>query len=77
MLEYDRTDIPEGIDICIKQMHQKSVIFVIIGTFQINKFKHESYLWNGCHDLMKKAMNFNDVVIGFVKGSDVEFIFGL
>ena len=77
MLEYDRTDISEGIDICIKQMHQKSVIFVIIGTFQIKKFKHESYLWNGCHDLMKKAMNFNDVVIGFVKGSDVEFIFGL
>ena len=32
MLEYDRTDITEGIDID-KQMHQKNVIFVILGTF--------------------------------------------
>ena len=32
MLEYDRTDISEGIDIN-KQVHQKSVIIVIIGIF--------------------------------------------
>ena len=32
VLEYDRTDITEGIDID-KQMHQKNVIFVILGTF--------------------------------------------
>ena len=25
---------------------------------------------NGCHDLMKKAINFNDVAIVFVKGND-------
>ena len=34
MLEYDRIDILEGIDVN-KQMHQKSVIFVIIGTLKI------------------------------------------
>ena len=34
MLEYDRTDISEGIDIK-KQMHQKSVVFVIIGILKI------------------------------------------
>ena len=34
MLEYDKINIPEGIDISTK-MHQKSVIFVIIGIFQI------------------------------------------
>ena len=33
MLEHDRIDISEGID--IRQMHQKNVIFVIIGTFKI------------------------------------------
>ena len=32
MLEYDRTDITEGTDID-KQMHEKNVIFVILGTF--------------------------------------------
>ena len=32
MLEYDRIDISEGIDIN-KQVHQKSVIFATIGIF--------------------------------------------
>ena len=26
-------------------------------------FKYEPYLCNGCHDLMQKTMNFNDVAI--------------
>ena len=33
------------------------------------KFKYELYLYNGCHDLTQKAVNFNDVTIVFVKGS--------
>ena len=32
--------------------------------------KCEPYLCNGCHNLMQKAMNFNDVAIFSVKGSD-------
>ena len=37
----------------------------------INKnFKDEQYLCNGCHDLMQKAMNSNDVAIVFAEGSD-------
>ena len=32
MLEYDRIDVSEGIAL-IKQRHQKSVTFVIIGIF--------------------------------------------
>ena len=32
-------------------------------------FKYEPYLCNGCHDLMQKAMSFNDVAIVYVKGS--------
>ena len=30
-------------------------------------FKYEPYLCNGCHDLMQKAINFNDVAILSVK----------
>ena len=48
-------------------MHQKSVIYVIIGIFQIKTFQCEPYLCNSCHELMQKAMNFNDVAIFFVK----------
>ena len=32
-------------------------------------FKYEKYLYNGCHDLMQKAMSFSNVAIVYVKGS--------
>ena len=35
MLEYDRIDVSEGIDIKKTQMYQKSVIFVITDTLKI------------------------------------------
>ena len=53
-------------------MHQKSVVFVIIGIFYIN---YEPYLCNGCHDLMQKAINFNDVAIASIKGNDYRIHF--
>ena len=39
------------------------------------KIKYEPYLCNGCHDLMHKAMNFNDIAIVSVKGSDYRIYF--
>ena len=48
-------------------MDQKNVIFVIIGILRILVFKYEPYLSNGCHDLMQKAMSFNDVAVVYVK----------
>ena len=39
-------------------------------------YKCEPYLCNGCHDLMQKAMNFNDVAI-LLKEMVIEFIFGI
>ena len=38
-------------------------------------FKYEPYLCNGCHDLMQKAVNFNDVGIVSVKGNDYRIHF--
>ena len=32
-------------------------------------FKYEPYLCNGCHDLMQKAMSYNNVSIVYIKGS--------
>ena len=37
--------------------------------------KYEPYLCNGCHDLMQKAMNFHNVAIVSVKGSDYRIRF--
>ena len=61
--------------ILTKQMHQKNVIYVIIDIFEIKVFKYEPYLCNGCHDLIQKAINFNDVAIVSVKGSDYKIHF--
>ena len=32
-------------------------------------FKCEPYLCNGCHDLIQKAMSFNNIAIVYIKGS--------
>ena len=57
-------------------MHQKSVIFVIIFCFFLDKnFKYEPYLCSGCHDLMQKAMNFNDAPIVSIRGKDYRINF--
>ena len=74
MLEYDRTNISEGIDIN-KTSAQKSVIFATIDIFLYKIFSYEPYLCNGCHDLMQKAMNFNDVAIVSIKGNDYRIHF--
>ena len=31
--------------------------------FSDKDFKYEPYLCNGCHDLMQKAMDFNDIAL--------------
>ena len=68
MLEYERIDISEGIDVNKTNLSKECGIchywyFKDIG------FKYEPYLCNGCHDLMQKAMSFNNVAIVYVKGS--------
>ena len=37
--------------------------------------KYEPYLCKGCHDLMQKAMNFHNVAIVSVNGSDYRIRF--
>ena len=68
MLDYDRIDISEGFDVNKTNASNKCDVcnycyFKDIG------FKYELYLCNGCHDLMQKAMSFNDIAIVYVKGS--------
>ena len=55
--------------ILIKRIHQKSVELITVGIFQIKIFKYEPYIYNGCNDLMQKAMNFNDVADVSIKRS--------
>ena len=68
MLEYDRIDISDGVDVNEISLSKECDIcrywyFKDIG------FKYEPHGCNGSHDLMEKAMSFNNVSIVYVKGS--------
>ena len=68
MLEYDRIDISEGIDVN-KTNASKECDICHYWYFKDISFKYEPYLCNGCHDLMQKGMSFSDAAIAYVKGS--------
>ena len=68
MLEYDRIDISERIDVDKTSLSKECDICHYWYCKDIG-FRYEPYLCNGCHDLMQKAMSFNNVAIVYVKGS--------
>ena len=68
MLEYDKIDISEGIDVNKTNVLRESNICHYC-YFKDVGLQYENYLCNGCHDLMQKAMSFNNVAIVYVKGS--------
>ena len=68
MLEYERIDISEGIDVN-KTSASKECDICHYWYFEEIGFKYEPYLCNSCHDLMQKAMSFDDVAIVYVKES--------
>ena len=68
MLEYDRIDISEGINIK-KTNASKECKICHYWDFKDIGFKYEPHLCNGCHGIMQKTVSFNDVAIIYVKGS--------
>ena len=68
MLEYDRYDISEGIDIN-KTNLSKECDICNYWYFKNIGFKYEPYLCNSCHDLMQKARSFNNIAIVYFKGN--------
>ena len=66
MLGYDRIDISEGIDVN-KTSLSKECDICHYWYFKDIDFTYEKYHCNGCHDLMQKAMTFNNVAIAYVK----------
>ena len=66
MLKYDRKDILAGTGI------NKASTSAQCGSchccyFLDKSFKYQPYPGNGCHDLMQKAMNFNDIAVASAK----------
>ena len=74
MLECDRIDISEGIDVN-KANLSKQCDICHYWYFKNIGFKYEIYLCNGYHDIMQKAMSFNDIVVVYVKRSAYRIYF--
>ena len=68
MLEYNRIDISEGIDVK-KTNASKECKNCHYWYFKDIGFKYEPHLCNGRHGLMQKVVSFNVVAIAYVKGS--------
>ena len=68
MLEYDRIDISEEIDINETSKSKECKIYHY-WYFKDIDFKYEPYLCNNCHSLMQKAVSFSNITIVYVKGN--------
>ena len=75
MLEYNRIDISEGIDLNKSNDKSKECDICCYWYFLDKNFSYHRHLRNGCPDLMQKAMSFNDVAIVSIKGSDYRIHF--
>ena len=67
-IEYERIDISEGIGVNETNLSKEWDI-CHYWYFKDVGFKYEPYLCNGCHDVMQKAMDFNNITIVYIKGS--------
>ena len=76
MLEYEIIDISEGND-ANKTNLSKECDICHYWYFKNIGFEYEPYLCNGCHDLMQKAMDFNNMLLHILKEVLREFIFGI
>ena len=76
MLEYDRINSSEGIDVN-KTNLAKECDICHYWYFKGIAFKYESYLCNGCHDLMQKAVSLMMLPLYILREVLTEFIFGI
>ena len=75
MLEYDRIDISEGIDVkrCNETSRQCSLCKFY---YFLNKnFYYQEYLCDGCHDISTKATSMQNLVIIYHEGNAYHFNF--
>ena len=70
MLEYERIDISQGIDLN-KSDKSKECDISDNWYFLDKNVNYEPYLCNGCHDVV----SFNDVAVVCIKGSDYRICF--
>ena len=68
MLEYDRIDISEGVDVN-KTNKSKECMFYHYWYFLDKNFSYGPYLCDGCYNITQKSMDFKNIAIIHVKKS--------
>ena len=66
MLEYDRINISEGIDVD-KTDKSKECMFCHYWYFLNKNFKYGPYLCDGCYDILQRSTDFKNITIVHVK----------
>ena len=68
MLEYDRIDISEGVDVDMSDK-SKECMLCHYWYFLNKNFSYGPYLCDGCYNIMQKSINFRNIAIVHVKKS--------
>ena len=69
MIQYERTDVSEGIDIN-KSNESKECMICHYWYFKDIAYKFEPYVCSGCHDLSMMVHELDDFVVLNIKGVD-------
>ena len=69
MLEYDRIDINEGIDVNRNKLVSKECILCKYWYFINKNFNYQRYVCDGCHDMSLRATSVHNLVIGYNNGN--------
>ena len=68
MLQYDKIDVSEGIDVN-KSSASKECVLCHYWFFKDIGFKSEEHVCNGCHDLLTMAYSLKNIAILSAKGA--------
>ena len=69
MLEYDRIDLSEGIDVNRNTLTSKKCYLCGYWYFINKNFNYKKYMCNGCHDMSTKAISMYNLCIGYNNGN--------
>ena len=77
MLEYDRIDLSEGIDIKRCNETSKECSLCKFYYFVNKNFNYQMYLCDGCHDMSMKANSMQNLAIIYHRGNAyrINFVF--
>ena len=77
MVEYDRIDISEGIDVNISGVNSRECRLCYYYYFLDINFNYQKYLCDGCHDMIMKVNNMQNLAIAYNEGNAyrINFVF--